>query len=49
MKDHLTEVKYATEDSLKWDLPQHFKTRTQKRDYLLVKTSSMTHFAIEEF
>ena len=44
-------MKYATEDSLKWDLPQHFKTRTQKRDYsrLLVKRSSMTHFAIEEF
>merc|ERR1712110_1312433 len=42
MKDHLTEVKYAVEDSLKWDLPQHFKTRTQKSDYsyLRVKRSS---------
>ena len=49
--DHLTEVKYAVEDSLKWDLPQHFKTRTQKSDYshLRVKRSSLTLFAIEEF
>ena len=47
----MTEVKYAVEDSLKWDLPQHFKTRTQKSDYsrLHVKRSSMTLFAIEEF
>lgn len=49
--DHLSEVKYAVEDSLKWDLPQHFKTRTQKSDYshLRVKRSSLTLFAIEEF
>ena len=49
--DHLAEVKYAVQDSLKWDLPQHFKTRTHKSDYsrLYVKRSSLTHFAVEEF
>ena len=49
--DHLTDVKYAVEESLKWDLPQHFKTRSRKTSYshLLVKRSSLTNFAIEEF
>ena len=57
--DQLNEIQHATEELLnateellKWDLPQHFKTKTKKTDTyqkLIVKRSSLTFEAVEQY